>query len=979
MRPLRPDHRFAGRAPEQQLLGDVVRAAVGGAPSAVVIHGEAGIGKTRLAREICRDQQLAVLWGSCVHFGGASVPFAPITGLLQDWLVRADEAERTELLAGTDGLTALLPSLGAADSTDTARLPMLVDLVLNRIAARRPTMVVVDDLQWADVASLDVLSYLIAGFRTQPLVLIATCRTEERPEGHPLHSWLADMRRMPNFDEIPLKPLDLEAVSTQMAGLLGREPDLELVAQVLARSDGNPYLVELMVRDLSGTETVLPTTVPAALRDALLAAWHGLSDKTRRLTRVLAVGGRPTSPAVLTEVATGYGIAADVITPCLIEAQDRGVVEYARGLWWFRHPLLAEVLYDGLPPLQAAELHAGYVRVLETLPADTVQAMAADLAVHNERAGSVDAACRWSIVAADQAARLRAPAEEAIQLRRACELWETVSPSVRGTRIDHIELLRRASEVCSRAGWPDLALSLLTDALDLVDKVKEPLLACDLLVARCNARWQVTTPMDGDMDDVLEGIRLTADLPPSAERAIAFAELAGTESFTEQSEALIHAEESVRIARGSGSTQALARALGARAAAWGYETPVPALADAELSLQLARSCGDTSTVAESGIWQFNALHALGRWKEAAETARAAFEDAVAAGHGVWAYFLAYQAAAEFTLLGRWDECRTLLRTALAARCSGIPGAGVRLTACLLAVRSGRTVEARQHFDRALELISEEFSPLRQPMTGAGIELMLAEGRPADALAWARPRMTTPGQPPDAYDDDALPFYAQAAAECARTARDNGDPAGAAAAVAAIEDVIDRWTREPFALDRADADVQAMSQAIFTAEIARCRDAPQQSELWRQAAETCGRVGNRWNQAVAQWRCAEAGLAGGWTPSRAGDLLRQAHRCAVELGARPLQLDVEGLARRAKIELRESVPVEPATENILAALTGREREVLALLVAGRSNGEIAKELFISDKTVSVHVSNILRKTATSSRVEAAALAERLSGQ
>jgi DNA-binding NarL/FixJ family response regulator len=211
------------------------------------------------------------------------------------------------------------------------------------------------------------------------------------------------------------------------------------------------------------------------------------------------------------------------------------------------------------------------------------------------------------------------------------------------------------------------------------------------------------------------------------------------------------------------------------------------------------------------------------------------------------------------------------------------------------------------------------------------------------------------------------------------ARDSGDAAQAAAAVATVDDVIDGWTREPFTLDRADADVQAMSQALFAAEVARCRDAPQQSELWRRAAEACGVVGNRWHQAVAQWRCAEAGLAGGWTPSRAGDLLRQAHRCAIELGARPLQVEVEGLARRAKIDLREPTPIGPTAETILATLTAREQEVLALLVAGRSNGEIAKELFISDKTASVHVSNILRKTATSSRVEAAALAERLSGQ
>jgi DNA-binding NarL/FixJ family response regulator len=110
------------------------------------------------------------------------------------------------------------------------------------------------------------------------------------------------------------------------------------------------------------------------------------------------------------------------------------------------------------------------------------------------------------------------------------------------------------------------------------------------------------------------------------------------------------------------------------------------------------------------------------------------------------------------------------------------------------------------------------------------------------------------------------------------------------------------------------------------------------------------------------------------------LLRSAHRCAVELGAKPLQDEVEALARRSRISLREPmplvVPAQAATR--LATLTAREREVLALLVAGRSNGEIAKELVISDKTVSAHVSNILRKTGTGSRLEAAALATRLGG-
>ncbi|WP_405066091.1 AAA family ATPase [Kribbella sp. NBC_01510] len=971
---LRPDHRFAGRAAEQRFLGDVLLDAVAGVPHAIVIHGEAGIGKTRLAREVCGDSQLNVLWGSSVHFGGASVPFAPIAGALQDWLSRADADERADTLAGTDGLSALLPSLGVSGGVDSTRLPMLVDLVLNRIAVRRPTVVVVDDLQWADVASLDAMAYLIAGFRSQPLVLLATCRTEERGEGHPLHSWLADMRRMPFFGELRLDPLDLDGTSSEIEGLLGQGPDIELAAEVLARSDGNPYLVELMVSGLSGAERTLPATVPAALREALLAAWHSLSDQARLVTRILAVGGRPISSAVLTEVAAGHGLEASSIAPCLAEAHDRGVVETAPdGTPWFRHPLLADVLYDGLSPDQAAELHTDYIRVLESRPTEIE---AADLAIHNERAGNLDATYHWSLVAADHAEGLRAPTEEAIQLRRACALWETVSPTIRGGRDERIALLRRTSAVCERAGWPEVSVTLLTEALSLVNRKQQPLLASNLLVLRANCRWQSTAPAMADLEEFLEAIELTTDFPESAERAVAFAELAETESLHGLPHAAIHAEEAVRIGHLSGSTQAVGRALCARASVLETSAPLASLAEAELSLRMATACGDTNTANDAAIMRFNALHELGRWADAAEVTRAAYFSTVADGAGSWAYFLAGIAALEFIDLGRWDECRALLRSALAGRSAGIPGAAVRLAASRLSVRSGRTEEARQHFDRALELISDDFNPLRPTVAYAGIELMIAEETAADAVAWARPRLTAQDHAPGPWDDEALPVYAQAAAEAARVARDRGDPAGMAAAVEALDGVIDDWPREPFVDGMGGPDVQAMNQALWAAEISRCRDTPDQPERWRRAVETCGVAGCRWHQAVAQWRCAEAELVTGWTSPEARDLLRQAHGCAVELGAKPLQTEVEGLARRSRINLHEPAPVVPVVDDpVLAGLTGREREVLAFLVAGRSNGEIAKELFISDKTVSVHVSNILRKTGTTSRVAAAALAER----
>jgi DNA-binding NarL/FixJ family response regulator len=120
------------------------------------------------------------------------------------------------------------------------------------------------------------------------------------------------------------------------------------------------------------------------------------------------------------------------------------------------------------------------------------------------------------------------------------------------------------------------------------------------------------------------------------------------------------------------------------------------------------------------------------------------------------------------------------------------------------------------------------------------------------------------------------------------------------------------------------------------------------------------------------------LATGAPTSDAGHLLRPAHSAAVALGAAPLQNQIEALARIARITLREPTPLadQDPPPAALALLTTREREILAFLVAGRSNREIAKALFISDKTVSVHVTNILRKTNTTTRIEAAALAERL---
>ncbi|TCO44035.1 regulatory LuxR family protein [Kribbella antiqua] len=281
-----------------------------------------------------------------------------------------------------------------------------------------------------------------------------------------------------------------------------------------------------------------------------------------------------------------------------------------------------------------------------------------------------------------------------------------------------------------------------------------------------------------------------------------------------------------------------------------------------------------------------------------------------------------------------------------------------------------------HLDRALELVSEDFAGLHTDLSTAGADVFLASGQPRKALRWLHSRIVVPAKP--SFNEDLLVDFAHAAAETARAARDAEDANAEAQALATLDELLARWPTEPFTSERPDVVDTAMAKALYRAEVARCRGEAGQIQLWRRAIDRCHAAGALWPEATSRLRCAEAMLATGSRTSTVSELLRQAHATAVELGAQPLRNEVESLARMARITLREPAAIAdtPRVQGALASLTAREREILTFLVAGRTNHEIATALVISTKTVSVHVTNILRKTGTSTRVEAAALADRL---
>jgi DNA-binding CsgD family transcriptional regulator len=989
---------FAGRVLERKQLAQVLSGSIEGLPAAVLVQGEAGVGKTRLVREVTEQYRTGghgVLWGTCVHFGAASVPFAPVLQALDDWAGQVDPAVRSKVLEGSSALSILLPSLGVGFSdVPSSRLLPVVDTVLQRIAAEQPTVLVVDDLQWADASSLDVLAYLIAGFRAQNLALVLTIREEDRPVGHPLNGWLADMRRLPGVSELVLARLDADESTEQIAQLLGCPPAEELLADVWARSGGNAYFTELLVRDLPQDAERLPAELPNALREALLARWNSLSEPARLITRLLAVGGRPTTYEILFAVAESR-VLGDDLAVLLSEAVEGGVLQTMGGqAYWFRHPLLAEVLLATFTSAELVPVHAAYADALEAGAAsrpDLAAGLWADLAVHHDGAGQCDQAFAYSIRAAGYAHELHASSVEAAHLTRACDLWERAGQDVGPSTADRIALLLRTSRVGERAGVPETT-QFLDQALSLVDRQRRPLLASTLLVEWCRSMaWGNGAPHGGPSGplvrpELLEAVELTGPFPDSPERAVALAQLVFVTLWDLHGSRLPgyiwdQVQEAMEVAWRSGSATALARALWSRAwyLLWDYQ-PLGALREAEVSYRLASDAGRADIMEDAAIAQVNALRQLGRTAEIADLGQSASKELLAVGSTQRAWSLAIWAAEAHFELGRWAECDDLTRKALAARRGSTVGADVRQSAARFASRRGQTAIAQQHLDRALELVPIDHVGLMGRETE--LELLVGRGEMQRALEQFRTLLTkylSSGVDPDT--DSLLLWGARAAADLAELARDRRDQDAEKDAIHQLDQLLAMAEATPPArpgLSAQDDPIWTAYRAVTVAETRRCRDTAGQSVAWERAAFSCSAIGFRWYEAMSRWRWAQALLSEGAARSAVAEPLRQAHSDAMQMGAAPLVEATTFLARTARINLAEpgGPPESSDRQSALAALTPREREVLGHLMAGRTNAEIARDLFISDKTVSVHVTNLLRKTSTTNRIDAANLALRL---
>ncbi len=467
---------FVGRKAELDRIGAALEAALAGRSSAVLISGEAGVGKTRLVEESVRAARadgFRALAGGCIELSEGAFPFAPFVEALRRLTEDLSPTALEQLLgAGKPELVRLMPALGRpADTLDgtgrstQGRLFELCAGFLARLAAERPLLLVIEDLHWADRSTLDLLTYLIRTLRQGQNVIVATYRSDELHRAHPLLRVLAELERSGRVERLELPRLDRGELAAQLAGILGAEPDPDLVDRIHARSQGNPfYAEELLATGATGHQ------LPDSLREVLIAHLAALSEPTQELLRVAAAGGLRVSGSLLAAV-TGTSEAGMV--PALREAVDRQIVLPAANSpdgYAFRHALVREALYAELLPGERTTLHAAYARALSEAsgPADDA-GRAAEIAYHWWAAHDVPRAFASAVAAGLAAERAYAFAEAQQQYERALELWDRVANAAGSSTLDRVEILERAARSAEAAGSPSRAIAHIRTALGLVD------------------------------------------------------------------------------------------------------------------------------------------------------------------------------------------------------------------------------------------------------------------------------------------------------------------------------------------------------------------------------------------------------------------------------------------------------------------------------------------------------------------------------
>ena len=470
---------LVGRDEQMAALDAAFASVRQGGPSAVLLGGEAGVGKSRLVGEFGRTAAAAgarVLTGGCLELGTDGLPFAPFTAVLRDLVHEMGADALASMLPGrtTRGLARLLPELGEPDTSGDpaearARLFEEVLRVLEHLTRHSPVVLVIEDAHWADRSSRDLLTFLIGNQRAlSGLLIVVTFRSDELHRTHPLRPLLASLDRIAWVERIELPRLTRYDTGELVVGILGRQPASDLADALYHRSEGNPLFVEALLC----CDGELSQELPESLRDLLLDSVRRLPEDTQEVLRVASAGGEMTGHALLGAVS---GLDDAALTRAVRPAVIANVL-HARGDGYaFRHELIREAVHEDLLPGEHGRLHSRFAAAIDADPTLVPPGRAAIEMAHHWYSAHDSA---WALIAAWQAAaqagRAVAAAERLSLLARVLELWDQVPDAAERIGADHSRVLEEATAAAQDAGEFERGIALATSALKELDPVAEP-------------------------------------------------------------------------------------------------------------------------------------------------------------------------------------------------------------------------------------------------------------------------------------------------------------------------------------------------------------------------------------------------------------------------------------------------------------------------------------------------------------------------
>jgi DNA-binding CsgD family transcriptional regulator/tetratricopeptide (TPR) repeat protein len=965
---------FVGRSGDLKRLRSLMPSASGEGRRVMLVGGESGSGKSRLVREFAQE---AVRNGSLVVYGACDAvvqtPYGPFAQALEYLSRVIDPVVLRAALGGSGGeLTRLLPDLAvslgelvppakADPDTERHRLHSAVTDLLDGVAGQRPILLVIEDIQWADVATLLLLRHLTRT-ASGPLLLLATFRDREIDMPETLAQTLADLRRSDDVIRLRLSALSNDDVIEfiERAGERRLEANLpELARAISDLTGGNPFLVCEFWRALRETEIVQvvgetmrltrpPATLgtPESVREVVSERLSRLGAPTGVLLDVAATTG-PEFELGIVRRATGLEHAA--LLSALDEAVRSGIIEELterRLVYRFTHELVRRAVYDRLTGVRRAELHLRVGDALEAAEGRSVRALV-DLAHHFTTAaplGEATRAIEYNVLAAQAAV-------DALAFDQAADLLGTALELGIDTPAQRAEVLIELGGAQQRAGRALDALEALRSAADLARELKNEELLARAAIGYEAACWAPMIIDQGAAELLEEAAAALGDQPSSLRVGLLSGLVRALDLRGEQTRGAIVRADAIDLARQlddrAGLATVLMRSYWSRGA-----TPIreihAMLAEAK---QLGEELANTEIRVEAMAWRVPSFVAQGDLKSARRELPALRETAEATGQPLFSYMAEQFGSAIALADGRLEDAENMAR---------------------------RSYEAGQLLTgpRASGTYGVQMFGLRREQG------RLAELAPVMRILTASKRQQGPWRPGLASLLVELDMEAEARRCLASITGEGLDPFHGSLWLASLTYITDACSalkdETAAALVYPELEPLAGTNVMIGQGVACYGSVDRYLGMLAATLGERERAERHFEQALALNRAMDTPTWLAHTeyeyarllltsedrePQRIAALLGEADQLARQIGLTALHSRINALGNPV---VSVSLPDE---------LSPREAEILRLVAQGLTNREIGAALFISEHTAAKHVSNILTKTGCANRTEAASYAHR----